>query len=136
MKPSNNTVETFLDTVEDKRLEDIKTLLALGEKITGKKPKMWGNIVGFGSLHYVYKTGRQGDMPAFGFANRKQALTLYVSYTLEDFKELKDLGKHSIGKSCLYIKKLADVDMDVLETIIRKGLKEIDDYDFITDNEA
>ncbi len=136
MNVTDTTVQDFLETVEPNRIEDIKKLLEIGEKLTGKKPKMWGSIVGFGSLHYVYKTGHQGDMPEFGFANRKQALTLYVSYDLEAIEELKDLGKYKIGKSCLYIKKLDDVNLDVLETVILKGLKETENYDFITDNEA
>lgn len=135
MEITNNSIAEFLSTVDKNRINDIETLLDIGRELTGKEPKMWGSIVGFGNLHYRYKTGHEGTMPAFGFANRKQALTLYISYTIEDYPELEKLGKYKVGKSCLYIKKLSDVDLEVLKAMIIKGLEEIETYDFITDLE-
>ena len=84
---------------------------------------MWGSIIGFGKLHYTYKTGRQGDMPQFGIANRKQAITLYMSYHIEQYEALNRLGKYRTGKGCLYIKKLEDVDLNVLYELIVKAIK-------------
>lgn len=135
MERTNLSIESFLETVEPERLEDIQTLLKLGTELTLKEPKMWGTIVGYGSLHYTYKTGHEGDMPLFGFANRKNAITLYLSYDLEQYEIIKNLGKYKIGKSCLYIKKLSDIDLDVLKKLIQLGIKETLELDFITDNE-
>ncbi|MFW9847068.1 MAG: DUF1801 domain-containing protein [Candidatus Thorarchaeota archaeon] len=84
-------------------------------------------MVGFGSYHYKYESGREGDMPLTGFSPRKQSLTVYIMSGFEEYEDLlSKLGKHKIGKSCLYINKLADVDKDVLKRIIKKSLKQID----------
>lgn len=93
--------------------------------ITGVKPKMWGtSIVGFGEYHYKYESGREGDWFLCGFSPRKQALTLYIMGGLESQKDLlARLGKYKIGKSCLYIKKLEDIDMKVLRSLIHQGVK-------------
>lgn len=135
MERTNMSIESFLETVEENRLEDIKTLLKLGTEMTLKEPKMWGTIVGYGNLHYKYKTGHEGNMPLFGFANRKNAITLYLSYDIEQYDMLKDLGKYKVGKSCLYIKKLSDINLDVLKKLIQLGIKETLNLDFVTDNE-
>ena len=89
---------------------------------------MWGaSIVGFGSYHYIYKTGREGDSLATGFSPRKQNLSIYIMPGYTDFSDiLADLGKHKIGKSCLYINKLSDVNVDVLKRLIEAGLKDLD----------
>jgi hypothetical protein len=93
------------------------------EQITKEKPKMWGpGIVGFGSYHYKYETGREGDMPIVGFSPRKQNLTLYIWGGLEKHQGLLEkLGKHSSGKGCLYIKRLNDINVDVLKDLITKS---------------
>lgn len=132
---TNQSINEYLKTIEEERLEDIKILLEIGSKLTNKEPKMWGSIVGFGNVHYKYKTGNEGDMPIFGFANRKRALTLYVSYNLEEYSLLKNLGKHKIGKSCLYINKLSDINLDILTEIIKKGIIDTLSLDYITNNE-
>ena len=121
-KPTKASVKEFLDNVEHPtRKEDGFTLLKVMEEITGEKPTMWGpSIVGFGSVHYKYKSGREGDMPAVGFSPRKSSLSLYIMAGFGEYKHLLDkLGKHKIGKSCLYINKLADVDEDVLRKMIK-----------------
>jgi hypothetical protein len=116
------SVDDFIAAVTNEtRREDARTVLKLMQKVTGKKPKMWGgSIVGFDEYHYRYETGHEGDICMIGFSPRASALTLY---TLADFAErdalLKQLGKHKTGKGCLYINKLADVDLKVLETIVR-----------------
>jgi len=127
-KPTDVKVEEFLKSVKrNQRREDGFTLLKVIEEITKEKPVMWGpNIVGFGSYHYKYESGREGDMPRVGFSPRKANLTLYIMPGFEEFHDLlRELGKHKIGKSCLYINKLADVDMAVLKKIIQRSLKEL-----------
>ena len=123
-KPNDASVEDFLNRVEHPtRAEDARALLALMRRITDLEPKMWGPaIVGFGSYHYKYASGHEGDFFITGFAPRKQALTVYIMPGFSDHQALmKRLGKHRTGKSCLYINKLADVDMDVLEELISKS---------------
>ena len=95
------------------------------EQITKEKPKMWGSsIVGFGSYHYKGESGREGDWMLIGFSPRKQNITLYIMPGFERYPGLmKKLGKHSTGKSCLYIKRLSDVDVDVLKELMTESLK-------------
>ena len=109
------------------RRADAIALDAMFRRITGWTPKMWGtSMVGYGSYHYRYETGREGDMLATGFSPRKSNLSLYIMPGYADFHGVLDrLGKHKHGKSCLYVNKLADVDMDVLEELVRAGLKDL-----------
>jgi hypothetical protein len=94
------------------------------QSASGEKPKMWGPaIVGFGSYHYTYDTGREGDMPLIGFSPRKAAMVLYIMTGFNDSEALlAKLGKHTTGKACLYIKKLADVDPRILEALLVKSI--------------
>lgn len=122
------SVEDFLGGVEDapKRRDSFK-LLEIYERITGEKPKMWGSsIVGFGKYHYKSERSQQeGDWPLAGFSPRKQSLTLYVMSEFGDYSDLlRVLGKHKTSKACLYINKLADVDMKVLEKIIKRSYQD------------
>jgi Domain of unknown function (DU1801) len=128
--PENKTkatalsVTAFLDTVSDEaRRADAKAILKLMQSATGEKPKMWGpSIVGFGSYHYKYDTGREGDMPIVGFSPRKAATVLYGLHSSSDAEEmLAKLGKHTTGKGCVYVKKLADVDQKVLKSMVEKS---------------
>ena len=124
-KPSAASVGGFLDTISDQtQRADAKALVKLMQGAAGEKPKMWGPaIIGFGSYHYKYETGREGDMPLIGFSPRKSALVLYNLTGFEDAETLlAKLGKHSTGKACLYIKKLADVDAKVLESMAVKSI--------------
>jgi hypothetical protein len=132
MEITNLHIDSFLEKVEPERISDVETLISIGKELTGKEPVMWGTIVGFGKLHYKYPSGHEGDMPRFGFANRKLALTLYMSYDIEPYEELKSLGKHQIGKGCLYIRRLCDVNMDVLKQLIVKASNDVLKHDFIT----
>lgn len=116
-------VRAFLQTIEDeKKRQDAFALLELMEEATGQPPKMWGeSIIGFGSYHYKYASGREGDWFPAGFSPRKQNLTLYFAYGFEPHQDLMArLGKHKTGKACLYIKKLADVDLDTLRELVRE----------------
>lgn len=132
MEITDRHIDNFIKTVEPNRMKDVQTLIEIGRKLTGKEPVMWGTIVGFGKLHYKYPSGHEGDMPRYAFANRKQALTLYLSFDVEKYDELKSLGKHKHGKGCLYINQLSDVNMDVLEQLIKKADRDVLDYDFVT----
>ena len=132
MEVTSKDMKAFLETVEDKRKDDVLKLIEIGKKLTNKEPVMWGTMVGFGKLHYRYASGHEGDMFLFGFANRKQALTLYMSYDINQFDELKDLGTYKTGKGCLYIKKLSDVNLDVLEKLIIKATNQLKQSEFIT----
>ena len=121
------SVEEFLASVENKRRrEDGLTLLEMMREITGLEAEMWGpSIIGFGDYHYKYESGREGDMCLIGFSPRKQSLSLYVMAGSERFDDLLSrLGKHRRGASCLYINKLADVDMNVLHELIRESFEQ------------
>lgn len=124
-KVNDASVEAFLASVENgKRREDSFTVLELMKNITKEEPKMWGtSIVGFGSYHYTYASGQEGDWPVAGFSPRKQALTVYLMTGFERDEDLMaKLGKYKTGVSCLYIKKLEDVDMNVLAELIKRSL--------------
>lgn len=119
------SAEDFINRVEnDTRREDGFTLLKIFTKITGEQPKMWGSsIIGFGQYHYKSeKSSQEGDWPLVGFSPRKQSLTLYIMPGFDAYAELLDkLGKYKVSKGCLYLNKLADVDMQVLEALIKQS---------------
>ena len=121
-KQTKLSVATYIAAIKDPvQRADAKTLVALMQSASGEKAKMWGPaIIGFGSYHYKYDTGREGDMPLVGFSPRKAATVLYGCRSAEAL--FPKLGKHSSGKGCLYIKKLADVDQKVLQQIIVKSV--------------
>lgn len=109
------------------RRADAQVLLELMGRVTGCRPKMWGpSIIGYGSYHYKYDSGREGDFMITGFSAQKAKLSVYIVSGYDNLgEELARLGKHKIGRSCLYINKLADVDMAVLEEIVRKSVAEM-----------
>ena len=124
-KPTRSSVARFLKAVDNPvRREDAKTIKALMDRITGWKAKMWGpSMVGYGQYHYKYASGREGDFFVTGFSPRKTNLVIYIMPGYVDYGPLlKKLGKHKIGRSCLYINKLADIDLKVLETLIRQSV--------------
>lgn len=123
-RQTNASVRTFLDTVEsDVRRRDAVTLIALMRRVTGVEPKMWGpTMIGFGAYHYKYESGREGDMMRLGFSPRKASLSLYLIGPDAEFKRLlAKLGKHKRSVACIYVNKLADVDMDVLERMVAQA---------------
>jgi hypothetical protein len=130
LKTKKNTasVEKFLGTVADEqRRKDCFRLLEIMKAATKAEPAMWGtSIVGFGRFHYKYESGREGDWFVTGFSPRKQSLTLYIVPGFERYPSLmKKLGKHSTGKSCLYIKRLEDVDLATLKQLIKQSVADL-----------
>lgn len=118
------SVEDFLETIENsRRQQDSHELIGLMKSATGVSPKMWGtSIIGFGTHHYKYDTGREGDTVAVGFSPRKSALVLYgVVYYDQNSEEVTKLGKYKLGKGCLYITKLEDVDTALLKKMIAEA---------------
>jgi nucleoid DNA-binding protein len=124
-KPTKLSVAAFIAALTDRtRRADAKALVKLMQSVTAEKPKMWGtSIIGFGSYHYKYESGREGDTPVVGFSPRKAATVLYNVGGFDGSEALRaKLGKHTSGKGCLYIKKLAEIDQQVLETLVLKSV--------------
>jgi hypothetical protein len=127
-QPNDGSVEDFLESVENpRRREDAFTVLDLMKRVTGEEPALWGpSIIGFGTYHYKYESGREGDWFVAGFSPRKQSLTLYIMGGFSPHDEIMArLGKYKTGKGCLYINKLDDVDMEVLEELIRSSVEHV-----------
>jgi hypothetical protein len=125
-KATDASVTDFLNSVEDEqKRKDCFEVLKIMRQATKSEPKMWGpSIVGFGDYHYVYESGRENDWFLAGFSPRKQNLTLYIMSGFDRYHELlKKLGKHSTGKGCLYIKRLADIDLKVLKELVESSVK-------------
>jgi hypothetical protein len=125
-KPTSMSVAAFLNAIDDKeKRRDCKKVAAMMRTATGKRAKMWGaSIVGFGRYHYKYASGREGDFMITGFSPRAQSLTLYIMPGFKQFEPLmKKLGKYKTGKSCLYIKRLSDVDESVLQRLIEGSVR-------------
>ena len=130
-KPTNQSVEDFINEIpEPEKRADSFEIAKIMEEVTGEKPKMWGpSIVGFGSYHYKYASGHEGDWPIAAFSPRKKDLTVYLMVGFQKNAELMEkLGKHSTGKSCLYIKRLSDVHVPTLKKLIKTSVKETQDY--------
>ncbi|CAN5158937.1 hypothetical protein BH09BAC1_BH09BAC1_12920 [soil metagenome] len=127
-KPTEVSVEAFLSTVEDvQKQADSKALIAIMQEIAGEPAKMWGpSIIGFGQYHYKYASGHEGDAPLLGFSPRKANISLYLSIGFADREPLlAKLGKHKAAKACLYIKRLSDVDEQVLRELIIKSYETV-----------
>ena len=127
-KPGKSSAAEFIRQIEDKDMrKSCRDLNALMRKITGKKPRMWGaSMIGFGSYHYQYASGRDGDWFVTGFSPRKQNLTVYIMPGFDTYQPLmKRLGKYKTGKSCLYIRRPEDIDWQVLEELIAKSVKDM-----------
>jgi hypothetical protein len=122
---TSNSVSAYLKGIGDEqRRKDCTEITAIMEEESGFKPKMWGTaIVGFGSYHYKYDSGHEGDSCLVGFANRANAITLYIYGGEEKTGLLEKLGKHKTSKSCIYIQKLADVDVSVLRKMVKNSVK-------------
>lgn len=126
--PTDQNVEQFINAIEDERKRnDSFALVELMQEVTGMEPQMWGSsIVGFGSYHYKYDSGREGDSPLAAFSPRKANLTIYNMGSLAERDDLlKQLGKHTISGSCLHVKRLADVDLPTLKTLVEESIKYI-----------
>ncbi|MDX1522952.1 MAG: DUF1801 domain-containing protein [Anaerolineae bacterium] len=127
-RPTDESVEAFLNSVEDERKRrDSFTILELMKRVTQAEPKMWGpSIVGFGNYHYKYASGQEGDWFLAGFSPRKQNLTLYIMAGFDQYESLLEkLGKHKTGKSCLYINKIDDIDLDTLAELVKQSVEHV-----------
>ena len=124
-KPTDQSVDSFIKKIPDPQTrEDCFTIIKLMKEATRTEPQMWGSsIVGFGLRQIQYAGGRTGDWPIIGFSPRKQNLTLYVGVGQQDPVLMKKLGKHTVGKGCLYIKRLSDVDLPTLKKIIKAATR-------------
>ncbi|WP_349407494.1 DUF1801 domain-containing protein [Pseudalkalibacillus sp. SCS-8] len=126
-KENDNSVIEFIENVESpKKREDAYRLLDIFTETTGYKAKMWGpSIIGFGSYHYKYESGHEGDAPLVGFSPRKAKISLYFAVGDDEKREelLKEFGKHTSGKACVYINKVADIDVDVLQALIKRSIE-------------
>ena len=126
-KPTKSSVTAFLNKIHDKQLRnDCFAILDMMQKVSKAEPVMWGSaIIGFGSYHYVYESGREGDTVIIGFSPRKQNISIYLMGGLKNIEnELSKLGKYKTGKGCLYIKSLSDVNTEVLKKAFAKAFKE------------
>lgn len=133
-KNQNKTVPTTVDPydyvaaiADETKRQDSEWLIETMKALTGEPPVMWGpSIIGFGNYHYVYESGREGDMLEIGFSPRKANISIYLmSGVAREEEYLAKLGKHKLGKSCLYIKRLSDVDEDVLKDMLASSLKKV-----------
>jgi hypothetical protein len=125
-KATKSSVEKFLDAIEsEQKRDDSYAILDMMEKATKEEPKMWGpSIIGFGTYHYKYDSGHEGDMCMIGFSPRKAALTLYILMGFDGYNELmQKLGRYKTSKACLYIKKLDDIDIKVLQELVTLSVK-------------
>lgn len=122
---STANVDDFIASItDDAKRNDSQTLIDLLKKISVEPPVLWGeNIIGFGSYHYQYESGREGDMPLIGFSPRKREFAIYIMSGFEQLQvQLAKLGKHKTGKSCLYIKRLSDIQINVLEELMKESV--------------
>lgn len=127
-KPTAQSPAKYVQSiVDEQKRKDSRMLMKIMKDATGATPKMWGpSIIGFGKYHYTYESGREGDWFLTGFSPRKQAMTIYLMGGLDKHADLlKKLGRHSRGKGCLYIKRLEDVDMGVLEKLVQTSVRKL-----------
>lgn len=124
-RPTSTSVGDFLQTVSDKRRAEALQLISIMQKLSGETPVMWGpSIIGFGSQHYRYDTGREGDMPQLGFSPRKANITIYFAEGFDRYGDLLiELGKHKTSVSCLYISKLSDINLAVLNALLLESFQ-------------
>jgi hypothetical protein len=136
-KPTSESVTAFLNKIENSQLkDDCFAIVKMMQTISKTKPVMWGSsIIGFGTFHYVYESGREGDTVVIGFSPRKQNITFYIMHGMEKVKDdLPKLGKYKTGGGCLYIKSLSDVNLTVLKKILTKAYKNVKGQKSVTSN--
>ena len=124
-RKNSASVAVFLKKSELSKRQDCETIIGIMVEATGEKPVMWGSsIIGFGSYHFKYASGREGDWLLIGLSPRKQNISIYIMDGLSNYEKLlSKLGKHKVGKSCLYINKLADIDIGVLTSLVERSVK-------------
>lgn len=125
-KPTNTSVDDFLTMADPVRADEARTIIDIMQRISGQLPVMWGpSIIGFGTTHYKYDSGREGDMPILGFSPRKAALTIYFMEGFADTysDDLQQLGPHKVSKACLYITKLSTINLDILTKMLQASYR-------------
>lgn len=130
-KATKQNVSDYLETVGEKRRDEAHVLIEMMQRVSGEKPKMWGpSMIGFGKYHYISKSKCEADWFKIGFSPRKAKISLYVSCDTDEFADdLDHLGKHARGKGCIYVNKLEDIDMDILEKITKYAYDNARDFD-------
>lgn len=133
-KVTDVKVDDFLATVSEKRQAEARMIIAMMQRISGEKPTMWGpSMIGFGSFHYFSKSKCEADWFKIGFSPRKAKISFYISMNADEFEaDLAELGKHTRGKGCIYVNKLEDIDMSVLERMTRYAWENTKDFDATT----
>lgn len=129
-QPTEQSVKSFINALDDEqKITDSNALIELMKEVTGCGPKMWGpSIIGFDQYHYKYESGHEGDFLKVGFSPRKREFSIYLMCSFDKNEELmKKLGKHRTGKSCLYVKRLEDINMDVLSELVLESVKFVDE---------
>ncbi|NBC67148.1 MAG: DUF1801 domain-containing protein [Bacteroidetes bacterium] len=129
-KPTDQSVKAFINALNDEqKIADSNVLIDLMKEVTGCEPKMWGSsIIGFDQYHYKYESGREGDFLKVGFSPRKREFSIYLMCSFDKNESLMEkLGKHRTGKSCLYIKRLADINMDILRELVKESITFVDE---------
>lgn len=125
-RPTKQTVSAYIKTLSESEQSQAKKLVKLFKGATGMRPIMWGSMIGFGTYHYVYDSGREGDMFATGFAMRRNGPTIYIMPGYENYTDLLEkIGPHSVGKSCLYFKNVENIDPSVLQKLIKAGIQDL-----------
>ena len=123
-QPTNDSVNDLVAALPSDKQDDARILVRMMEEVSGESPVLWGSIVGFGKYQYTYASGREGEWMKIGFAPRKAQFSLYLSCDAADFADdLKELGEHSVGKGCIYIKRLDAINMDVLRKITAQAYR-------------
>ncbi len=131
-QPTDGSVEEFVDALPLEQQSDTQKLIAMMQEVSGERPVLWGKIVGFGTYHYRYASGREGEWMKIGFSPRKGQFSLYFSCDVAKFAdELVELGKHTVGKGCVYIKTLDDIDPATLSTIVTKAYQQTVEADTV-----
>ncbi|WP_234570719.1 DUF1801 domain-containing protein [Rhodohalobacter sp. 614A] len=129
-QPTDQSVKSFIEALDDQqKIADSYSLVKLMKEVTGCDPKMWGpSIIGFDQYYYKYESGREGNMLKAGFSPRKREFSIYIMSGFKRQEELlQKLGKHRTGKACLYVKKLDDIDMDILREMVEESVKYVDE---------
>lgn len=129
-KPTDQSVKAFINALDDEqKIADSNALIDLMKEVTGCEPKMWGSsIIGFDQYHYKYESGREGDFLKVGFSPRKREFSIYLMCSFDKNERLMEkLGKHRTGKSCLYVKRLKDIDINVLKELVEESIKFVDE---------
>lgn len=134
MKITNQSIDVYLASLPEMRRKEIEVIIKMMMEITHEEPLLWGSIIGCGNVHYRYKSGTEGDMPLIGVASRSAGIPIYIGTNVAGYPDVKHLGAIQLGKGCIYIKKLSEINLDVLANILSQAVKDTLCLDYITRN--